>query len=261
MTRLRQRLARLEKAAYQPLEGGDIRQSLPPADESGPLAGELTAVFGALVKDYRENYNFPQEEAVARAGATHPAHVEHVLRCPPDQVSWFDLDSLAKDDPELARRRWEKIKQAARQELQSGHRAARALEPVSDCWQRAQFLAIRDELAQAWRPRNAQEAQLVEMLAQVQTLLLRWQEILATRTQLADRGCKRATEEGERFKAPRLSEAAAVEEAATMVERLHRMFLRTLKGLQDLRRHSPRLIVQNARQVNVGGQQVNVANP
>jgi len=43
-----------------------------------------------------------------------------------------------------------------------------------------------------------------------------------------------------------------------MVERLHGMFLRTLKVLQDMRRASPRVVVRRAGQVNVAQQQVNV---
>jgi hypothetical protein len=44
-----------------------------------------------------------------------------------------------------------------------------------------------------------------------------------------------------------------------MVERFNAMFLRTLKALRDLRRQVPGVMVQNATQVNVGQQQVNVA--
>jgi hypothetical protein len=36
------------------------------------------------------------------------------------------------------------------------------------------------------------------------------------------------------------------------------MFLRTLRALRDLRRWGSPVIVQNAGQVNVGGQQVNL---
>jgi hypothetical protein len=44
-----------------------------------------------------------------------------------------------------------------------------------------------------------------------------------------------------------------------MAERYHGRFLRTLKALRDLRRYAPTVIVKRAGQVNVGGQQVNVA--
>jgi hypothetical protein len=42
-----------------------------------------------------------------------------------------------------------------------------------------------------------------------------------------------------------------------MVERCHRLYLRTLGALQDLRRRPP-VVVRRAGQVNIGGQQVNV---
>jgi hypothetical protein len=56
-----------------------------------------------------------------------------------------------------------------------------------------------------------------------------------------------------------LSDAQAVEQAARMIDRFNRIFLRTLRALQDTRRSTPALVVQNAGQVNVGAQQVNVA--
>jgi hypothetical protein len=51
----------------------------------------------------------------------------------------------------------------------------------------------------------------------------------------------------------------AIEQAAGMVDRFNRIFLRTLRALRDLRRLPPAVIVAKADQVNVGGQQVNVA--
>jgi hypothetical protein len=57
-----------------------------------------------------------------------------------------------------------------------------------------------------------------------------------------------------------MSEAEAVDQAAAMVDRFNRIFLRTLRALRDLRRYAPAtVVVQNAGQVNVGSQQVNMA--
>lgn len=47
--------------------------------------------------------------------------------------------------------------------------------------------------------------------------------------------------------------------SATMVDRFSKLFVRTLRALQDLKRMAPQVVVQNAGQVNVGSQQVNVA--
>jgi hypothetical protein len=44
-----------------------------------------------------------------------------------------------------------------------------------------------------------------------------------------------------------------------MVERFHRLFLRSLRALQDYRRGpAPRVAIGNVGQVNVGSEQVNV---
>jgi hypothetical protein len=58
---------------------------------------------------------------------------------------------------------------------------------------------------------------------------------------------------------PRISDSEAIGQAAAMADRFNRMYMRTLRALRDLRRYAPTVVVQNAGQVNVGGQQVNVA--
>ena len=58
---------------------------------------------------------------------------------------------------------------------------------------------------------------------------------------------------------PRVSDVEAIEQAAAMMDRFNKIFLRSLRALRDLRRYCRLVIVQNARQVNVGGQHVNVA--
>jgi hypothetical protein len=49
------------------------------------------------------------------------------------------------------------------------------------------------------------------------------------------------------------------EPAAAMVDKFNRIAMRTLRGLTNLRKVPLAVVVQNAGQVNVGGQQVNVA--
>ena len=63
-------------------------------------------------------------------------------------MSWCALEAVAREAPEQALRRWEEAKQAAREEVRNGHRAARALEGYGGpCGGRAQLLAVRAELA------------------------------------------------------------------------------------------------------------------
>jgi hypothetical protein len=106
-----------------------------PLDEARELARETAAAFAELVRSYREHLQLPAEEAVRRAGADNPAALERIRTGPPDQVSWSDLDALARGDPEAALRRWAEVKEAARGELRCGLRAGRTLEAGSGtCW-------------------------------------------------------------------------------------------------------------------------------
>ncbi len=177
-----------------------------------------------------------------------------ILKGPADQVSWHGLGHLARNDPETASRRWEEVKAQALLELRSGHRAAKAMEGYgSNAWTRAQLLAVCRDLTEGWQPCNGIERQLVDMMAQAQTAQLYWLDLFTLRC--ASQSVKR--EEG-RWAAVTVEDARALEQAAGMVERFQAMFLRTLKALQDLRRQTPGVVVQNAGQVNVGQQQVNV---
>jgi hypothetical protein len=44
-----------------------------------------------------------------------------------------------------------------------------------------------------------------------------------------------------------------------MVDRFNRLHLRTLRSLRDLRRYGQQITINSPTQVNIGGQQVNVA--
>jgi len=68
----------------------------------------------------------------------------------------------------------------------------------------------------------------------------------------------RHTKKGQPGEQERLSDAERLERAVTMVERFHRMYLRTLQALRDLRRRAA-LVVRSSAQVNITQQQVNVA--
>jgi hypothetical protein len=207
-----------------------------------------------MVEHYRDVWKKSPAEAVAEVEAVSDGYTASVLNGPADQVSWHGLDYLARQDPDAAARRWEEIKAEALAELRSGHRTAKAMEGYgSHAWTRARFLAIRRDLMDAWQSRNGIERQLIDMMAQAQTAQLFWLDIFTLRC--ASNSIKR--DEG-RWQAVTVEDAEAMEQAAAMVERFNAMFLRTLKALRELRRQVPGVVVQNAGQVNVGQQQVNV---
>jgi hypothetical protein len=225
------------------------------AQEAGTLARELAAAFKGLVDCYRDQWKMSAAEAVAKVEELSPGFEESVLKGPADQVSWPGLEHIALRDPGKAAQRWEEVKAQALLELRSGHRAAKATEGHgTHCWTRAQFLAVRRDLTDAWQPRNGVERQLIDMMAQAQTAQLYWMETFTLRSSCGSSAWKRG--EG-RWEPETVSDAEAMEQAARMVERFQGMFLRTLKALRELRR-MPGVVVQNAGQVNVGAQQLNV---
>jgi len=230
------------------------------ADEAGVLAGELGKSFGRLVRQYEEHYSLPHEEAVRQASEPPADGCQRALTGPPDQVCWSDLHAIARTDPDRAAARWEEVKRAALDELRAGHLAAHSVEGIThQAWERAQFLALRAELADQWQPRSGVERQLIDTMAQAQSGYLYWLSNLTVRTRLESvTGDRRAREEG-RWGPPRQSDADALEQSAAMMERFHRIFLRSLRALCDMRRQGGRVVVKDGGQVNVAHQQVNVA--
>jgi hypothetical protein len=97
-------------------------------------------------------------------------------------------------------------------------------------------------------------------MALAQAAMLFWMQALATWSTLgAGAGGRDCKDEWGRS-TPRLTTGEAIERAGAMVDRFNKIFLRTLRTLSDLRRHPPTVIVQNANQVIVSTQQVNMAH-
>jgi len=238
-------------------------QAAPDPREVGVLAREAAAAYRRMVEHYKKAYKLSHQEAVAKTEEpAAPAYRTKVLLGPPDQVSFFDLERLGAGNPEMMLSRWEEIKGAAREELQTGDRVAAALECFgADCWSRAQFAGIIAELIEGWQPRNGVERLLLDQMALAHTLLLDWTKTLAQRAAYESLRVQRQLREDGHPEPPRLTDAEAAEQAAAMVDRFSRVFQRTLRALRDLRRFAGPVIVQNAGQVNVGGQQVNLNRP
>jgi hypothetical protein len=231
-----------------------------PDPEAGPLAVELSSAFARLIDQYERHFKVSRHEALTRASEVGEDRLQPLLETPPTELSWADLHQLAKADPAQSRARWQEVKQAALDELRSGHRAAKAVETLGfAAWPRAQFLAIRSDLAEEWQPRNSIERQLIDTMAQAQTSALTWMQYLTTYTNMQSAHSERSQREEGRWLAPRQCDADAMQQAAEMVDRFNRIFLRTLRALCDLRRNGPKVIVTKGGQLNVAEQQVNVA--
>ena len=101
---------------------------------------------------------------------------------------------------------------------------------------------------------------LIDTLAQSYSVYLHWLSVLHLRSAVE---AKRADEMARKYRhwePPRIEEAAALAQAAGMVDRFNRLFLRTLRSLRDLHRYGP-VVVNNPAQVNIGHQQVNTVQP
>jgi hypothetical protein len=251
---LQRRVAKLTPALPPPVPCAPT----PVADESAELAREIGEAFGRLVRHFVREYGLTPDEARARASASPEGRLDALLSCPAEELTWWDLGAIAHDDPEKALARWQEVKRAALHEVRDGHRAARVLEAAtSSCWERAGFLAVRAELLQTLGSHSPLERLLVDQLAHWQTLLWHWQETVTVCTMLAHDRNRRALRQDDPCETPRLTEAEALERAERMVERLHRLYLQTLNALRAQRR-SPRVVVRQARHVNVAQQQVNL---
>jgi hypothetical protein len=257
MRPIARRLARLEKAAAARPAGAEVSPptALPQRGEVAPLVPQLARSLQASLEYYQQFYGLGPHEAQAQADAAARGAAAQTSRVPPEMLSWHDLEILFRTDPAAALDKWLQTRAAAREELHSGARAAAAVQPFgASPWWLARFLAVRDALAAGLQPCNGGEQMLIDLAAQAYCLLLSSQEELIARTALANAGSRREPQKDQ----PRLDDAQAIEQALATVERLHAMYVRTVRALQDMRRKAPRVIVRRAAQVNVAQQQLNL---
>jgi len=233
------------------------------ADEAGSLAQEMARAYREAATFYRDLAKATPADADAQARASFtPADQERVAAKPADQVGWWDISRLAESDPDAAATLWRRVRRQARSELASGHRAAKALQTVGGTpWDRARFLAVRASLHEEHDPPpSGAERLLLDSAARAYTMLEEWTELLHQRWYSAYTRERSQIERANAYELPQVSHAVAMEEAAHMVERHHRMFLQTVRQLQAMRRPSdpPAVLVQTVRQLTITDQQVNL---
>jgi len=240
-----------ETRAIAPLNDGN---------EVGSVTREMVSAYKEYVRFYRERMGkTPEEAMVAAAEPADDQYRDVILANPPDQISWLAINALAERDPALAQLTWERIKQEARDELASGHRAARPLEGYSHSpWERAQFLVVRESLAAEWQPRNGIERMLVDSVAQAFTGYEYWLKLLMSVTTSEGNEKDFRYERDGKWYPTRLSTSETLEQAAQMVERFHRMLIRVQRALRDQRRYG--LNVGSVGQLNIGMVQQNVVS-
>jgi hypothetical protein len=180
---------------------------------------------------------------------------------PPEDVTFGDIERLGRIDPAAATARWEEVKAAARNDLDSGWLAARALEYLGgSAWERACFSAVRDRLRRAWVPRHPGEAVLIDQMAQYEVLRQQWVRVL----HVVSHEPRTIIELNAENRPPdrKLGSAGATLEAARMVERMQRLYQSALRTLLGLRRTAAAVTVRNSGPMNLAlGPQLNVTAP
>src|SRR5262249_54073184 len=104
------------------------QRELTSPQEAGSLVRELAKGLREAVAFYEEHHKLSRGEAMRQALECPDDYRERVLNGPVEQLDWWGLSQVAETDPAAVTARWEEIRQAALDELQSGHRAALALE-------------------------------------------------------------------------------------------------------------------------------------
>ena len=197
----------------------------------------------------------------------------------PVDMLWFgDLMRLWVHSPAKGEEFWELVKERAREEFESGYLGSQSFIPVQHLrkpWKVACYLGLRESFISEWQPRGGIELGLIDFLVQA---YLGWQHFLS-QLMLRSQTELRKSNEGyiqwqERFNPeavdngytkghwdlPYVSELNAIEHASRMADRWHRIYVRTLRNLRDLRRFS--VTINNTQQINIAAgdaPQVNVA--
>lgn len=188
---------------------------------------------------------------------------EFIETKPAAEIGWRELSAVGADDPERSAALWRKICQAATDERAGHYRAAVTVGADKTPMNLARFYVLRRQLADQWAPRNGIEENLLDQLAQAEWMREYW-----TRTQV-----QRITEDSERdrrefdelrekevnyrygtWTPPRQTDAEAQERAAIEIDRWHRIYVRTLRALGNMRRYN--VVINNAGQVNVAEKQI-----
>lgn len=204
---------------------------------------------------------------------------DQLVRCPTEQIGLWHLLELNGYSPVMAQNLWEMIKREAAREFESGHLAAIAFEPadwMSDAWNRASYLGLRESLCEEWQPKGGIELTMIDAIAQAWLMLQHWTKESVKRAKTEPRRENHQFYEWKQWNkeaspkqwidghwdVPMVTEKEAVEHAAQMADRWQRMYLRAIRSLRDWRRYTPQLTINNPQQVNIandGGQQINVA--
>lgn len=188
--------------------------------------------------------------------------LDDALAASPEDVTWNALGRLEDEEPGSFAILWERIKQFARDELESGQRAASVAVGEDRPLTRARFLVLREKYIDEWQPRNVLESQMIDAICQAQTIREYWMRLATERAAVECEVEQYTIEMHGKRRDVMVDGSESARDAREEAERWDRIFIRAVRALRDLRRYTTAVIVNNqGGQVNVagdGGQQVNV---
>lgn len=190
-------------------------------------------------------------------GLVPSASIESLCEQDSDKISWDDIECLETESESLQVWKW--VMEKKRERLELGETAAMVVEGYCPRpSERAEFLAIRQGVIDEWKPRGGLELTLIDTFVSALYMHRLWLDqhvqrattrAVIQRSDLKERGGWRPA-----FSWEEENTARAVEVA----DRFHKMAMRTLRALRDLRRYAPAISIQSAGQVNIGEKQVNL---
>lgn len=230
--------------------------------ETRQVVAEAAQAFIGSIEFYKSEFGGGKshDEAVKETLQCHERRRGYVEGLQPQEVTWGNFAAVGEVNIDDALKLWARVRKAAADELECGGRGAKVAGYDPSPYSLAQYLAIRDSFADQWQPQGGIESAMVDMLTISFSLQMYWSGIAhdrAMRVHDAQRDQLRRYESSA-WKSPYQSEADAVDQAHRLADGYNRQFLRVLRQLRDLRRYAP-VVIQNAQQVNVGNQQVNVS--
>jgi hypothetical protein len=220
---------------------GDLQEDKPSQVETDLVARNMADAFVEAVVLREQNKGYLRmrltEEELSLVSA--------------ERLGWHNMADAEFDKEGAAEVLWKHVKERAREELKSGMLAASVVAENQTPITYARFLARREVLIEEWQPRGGQEMQMVETLAQLQTLQDYWMQIAVQRTLFdAQEESYRIKTEG-KWKIMPIGKDALMQQAHEMLSRVNAMSLRTVRALRDLRRYSAQVIINNPQTVNV----------
>ena len=187
--------------------------------------------------------------------------LEDALGASPEDVTWTAMARLEEQQPGSFAIIWERIKEYARDELESGQRAASVAVGDQRAISRARFLVLREKYIAEWQPRNVLESQMIDAICQAQTIREYWMRLATERVAVECEIERFWVESNGKRSEKRIDGSESAREAREEAERWDRVFIRAVRALRDLRRYAVPVTINNPQQVNIaadGGQQVNV---